>query len=97
MDETRSNVEQQAAPMDLADRVITVIRKSVDDPIFDITLDTTFEELGLDSVDAVSITFAIEDEFNVDILDQGFIGLTHIGQIVDMLEKLLAQPASPGE
>ena len=93
MDETQSKVEQPAAQIDLADRVISVIRQSVDNPNIDITLDTTFEELGFDSVDAVSITFAIEDEFNVDILDQGFIGLTNIGQIVDRLEKILSPPA----
>ena len=84
------NSNQASTGTAVADRVIAVIRKSAEKPGEKITLDTTFEELGFDSVDAVTITFAIEDEFGIEIPDQGFIGLTNIGQIVEMLDKIIS-------
>ncbi|MFM8442155.1 MAG: acyl carrier protein [Methylococcus sp.] len=88
-----SNAHQTGPATELAERVIAVIRKSAEKPEENITLDTTFEELGLDSVDAVTMTFAIEDEFGIEIADQGFIGLKSIRQIVEMLEKIMPPPA----
>jgi acyl carrier protein len=85
-----SNSNQAGAGTGLADRVIAVISKSAEKPGEKITLDTTFEQLGFDSVDAVTITFAIEDEFGIEIPNQGFIGLTNIGQIVEMLDKIIS-------
>jgi acyl carrier protein len=88
-----SKIQQTGPSTELAERVIAVIRKSAEKPEENITLDTTFEELGFDSVDAVTMTFAIEDEFGIEIADQGFIGLKSIGQIVEMLEKIMPPPA----
>jgi acyl carrier protein len=87
--ENMSNLNEASAGTDLAERVISVIRKAAEKPVENITLDTTFEELGIDSVDAVTITFAIEDEFGIEIPDQGFLGLTNIGQIIEMLDKII--------
>jgi acyl carrier protein len=91
--EIMSSTQQTGPETELAERVIAVIRKSADKPMENITLDTTFEELGFDSVDAVTMTFAIEDEFGIEIAGHGFIGLKNIGQIVEMLEKMMAPPA----
>lgn len=87
-----SDNQKASAGTELAERVIAVIRKAAEKPPEHITLDSTFEELGFDSVDAVTITFAIEDEFGVEIADQGFIGVKNIGQIVAMLEKIISPP-----
>lgn len=86
----RSNTNQTGAETGLADRVKAVIRKSAEKPEENITADTTFEELGFDSVDAVTITLATEDEFGIEIPEWGFIGLTNIGQIVEMLDKIIS-------
>ncbi|NDG88979.1 MAG: acyl carrier protein, partial [Gammaproteobacteria bacterium] len=46
-----SSTQQTGPATELAERVIAVIRKSAEIPMENITLDTTFEELGFDSVD----------------------------------------------
>ena len=88
-----SSTQQTVSTKDLVERVIAIVRKSAEKPMENITLETTFEELGFDSVDAVTMTFEIEDEFGIEIADQGFIGVKNIGQIVEMLEKIMAPPA----
>lgn len=87
-----SSTQQTDPEKELAERVIAIIRKSAEKPEVNITLETTFEELGFDSVDAVTMTFDIEDEFGIEIADHGFIGVKNIGQIVEMLEKIMAPP-----
>ena len=88
-----SSTQQTHPVKELAERVIGIIRKSAEKPEENITLETTFEELGFDSVDAVTVTFDIEDEFGIEIADQGLIGVKNIGQIVEMLEKIITPPA----
>lgn len=88
-----SSTQQTDPVKELAERVIGIIRKSAEKPEENITLETTFEELGFDSVDAVTVTFDIEDEFGIEIADQGLIGVKNIGQIVEMLEKIITPPA----
>ncbi|MFN5745211.1 MAG: acyl carrier protein [Methylococcaceae bacterium] len=88
-----STTQQTGPEKELAERVIAIICKSAEKPEENITLETTLEELGFDSVDAVSMTFDIEDEFGIEIADQGFIGVKNIGQIVEMLEKIMVPPA----
>jgi len=78
---------------DLTQRVVSVIAKTQRIPPEKITLDSTFEELGLDSLDSVNILFALEEEFNVDIPDEASRDLRSIRDIVEGIGKLLAGPA----
>ena len=78
---------------DLTQRVVSVIAKTQRIPPEKITLDSTFEELGLDSLDSVNILFALEEEFNVDIPDEASRDLRSIRDIVEGIGKLLAGTA----
>lgn len=50
-----------------------------------ITKETTFEQLGLDSLDTVELVMSIEEEFNVSIdMNEG---IKTVGDIVDIIEK----------
>ncbi|NDE34571.1 MAG: acyl carrier protein, partial [Gammaproteobacteria bacterium] len=53
--EIMSSTQQTGPATELAERVIAVIRKSAEIPMENITLDTTFEELGFDSVDLAAL------------------------------------------
>jgi acyl carrier protein len=75
---------------ELAQRVIKVIAESQKIPPEKITLDSTFEELGIDSLDGVNILFALENEFNINIPDEGVQGIRGVRQMVEALEKLIA-------
>jgi acyl carrier protein len=52
-------------------RVQSAIAKSSRIPLESITMDSTFEELGMDSLDRVNLLFALEEEFSVSIPDEG--------------------------
>ena len=57
-------------PDDVTERVLNTIAKTQRIPREEITIDSRFEELGLDSMDAVNILFALEEEFDITIPDE---------------------------
>ncbi len=77
----------------LTQRVISVIAESQKLPLEKVTIDSTFEELGIDSLDGVNILFALENEFNVNIPDEGAQGMRSVRDAVNAMEKLLAGQA----
>jgi len=50
--------------------------------------DTTFKELGLDSLDIIQGVLELEDKYNVQISDEQLDDFQSIGDIVDLLEAL---------
>ena len=53
-----------------------------------ITLDSNLiDDLGADSIDAVEVIMAIEDEFGVEITDDDMNSIKTIGDIVNYIEK----------
>jgi acyl carrier protein len=48
-------------------------------------------DLGADSLDAIELTMAFEDEFGVEIPDEQAETLLNVGDAVKFLEKALAQ------
>jgi acyl carrier protein len=71
-------------------RVARVIAKTQHIPEESITIDTTFEELKIDSLDGINILFAVEGEFDVDIPDDAARQIRSIREMVEGIEKLLA-------
>ncbi len=51
---------------------------------------SSLQDLGFDSFDAVSLMFALEEEFHVEIPDEKVRGLTTVGDIVAQLRQLCA-------
>ena len=55
-----------------------------------ITMDTSFEELGADSVDVVDLTMAVEEAFNLeDLADENLSDMTTVGDFVRFLQTKL--------
>ena len=52
-----------------------------------ITMDTTLEDLGADSLDMVEVIMAIEDEFDVQIKDEDLENLNSVSDIIDYISK----------
>ena len=75
---------------DLTERVISVIAKTQRIAPEKITAESTFEELGLDSLDAVNILFALEEEFRIEIPDDRAREIRSIRQMIEGVEKLVA-------
>ena len=80
---------------DLTQRVISVVAKTQRIAPEKISPASTFEELGLDSLDSVNILFALEEEFNVDIPDEDARDIRSVRQMIEGIEKLLAASGSP--
>ena len=74
---------------ELIPRVISVIAKTQRLPTEQISLDSSFEELGIESLDGVNILFALEEEFNVNIPDEDARDICGVRQMVEGIEKLL--------
>jgi acyl carrier protein len=75
--------------MDVAAKVIEIVaREQHLDPGV-VRLDSTFEELGIDSLDGVNILFALEEEFKIDIPDSVAQNMRSVRQVVDSLTRVL--------
>ena len=75
---------------DLTQRVISVIAKTQRMAPEKISPESTFEELGLDSLDSVNILFALEEEFKINIPDDDAREIRGVKQMVEGIEKLVA-------
>ncbi len=49
----------------------------------------TLEDVGLDSVDVVSIVFAIEEKYGAEIAEDAFKNTLNLGEFVDTLKGLI--------
>ncbi len=79
---------------ELVQRVRTVIASTQRIPVEKITIDSSFEELGIDSMDGVNILFALENEFNITIPDEAAKQIRNVRQMIEGVEKLIAGGAS---
>jgi acyl carrier protein len=75
----------------LVEKVIGVIAKTQHLDASKVTLDSSFEGLGVDSLDGVNILFALENEFDIQIPDDAAKQIRSVLQTVEGVEKLLAQ------
>ena len=54
-----------------------------------ITIDSSFEELKIDSLDGINILFAVENEFNLNIPDEAAQKIRSVREMVDGIRKLM--------
>ncbi len=52
-----------------------------------VTLETTLEDLGADSLDMVEVIMAIEDEFDVQIKDEDLETLKSVSDLINYISK----------
>ncbi len=76
---------------DLGAHVIRVIAQTQRIPVESITLDSTFEELKIDSLDGINIVFAVENEFGINIPDDAVQNLKSVRDTVQGVRQLLAE------
>lgn len=85
--------------MSIQDKVITIIaEQAVLDPS-DVTMDSTLDDLGIDSLGLVESIFAFEEEFDITVPfnanepNSGDFDISTVAAIVRGIETLLAQKA----
>jgi acyl carrier protein len=80
---------------ELTRRVLTIIAETQrKDPAL-VTIDSSFEELGIDSMDGVNIVFALENEFNINVPDEEVKNIKSIRDLVDGVRRLTALNEKP--
>ena len=78
-------------PEELTNRVLATIAQAQRIPKDKVTLDSSFEELGIDSMDGVNILFALENEFDITIPDEAAKQIHSIREMVDGVRKLVEE------
>lgn len=58
----------------------------------EITPDTTFEQLGFDSLDGLNLIFELEEEFSLMIPDDKVKEMKSVREVAEGIEYLLAHP-----
>jgi acyl carrier protein len=78
----------------IQDRVLRVIATTRRVPLETVRPDSTFEELGIDSLDRLNILFELEGEFDIQIDDEQAKRVTSLQQMIDGITLLVdAKPA----
>ncbi len=79
--------------IDLIARITRVIATTQHIPLESVTIDSTFEELKIDSLDGINILFALESEFDVDIPDDAARQIRSVREMAEGIGKLVAAKA----
>lgn len=79
---------------DLTEKVIAEIASVKRIPTERINVDSTFEELAIDSLDATNLLFALEEEFGVSIPDSEARSIRNVRGAVEQVQRLLAAKAT---
>lgn len=76
-----------------------VIATSKRIPIESVQPDSSFESLGMDSLDRLNILFDLESEFDIEINDEDAKQVTSIREMIEGVTHLVQakNSASPGE
>jgi acyl carrier protein len=74
----------------IASRVTQIIAKSKALPVESITPASTFEDLQIDSLDKINLTFEIEEAFKISIPDDSLNSLRTVGDVITGVQTLLA-------
>ena len=69
------------------ERIQSYLAAQLDIPSDDITRETTFESLGIDSLDTVEMVMDLEEEMGVDLEMEEKVNT--VGELVDFIESKL--------
>ena len=76
-------------PESTQDRVLRVIATTKRIPLESVKPDSTFEALGIDSLDRLNILFDLESEFDIEIDDEDAKQISNIPQMVEGVSTLV--------
>ncbi|GAA0683360.1 MULTISPECIES: acyl carrier protein [Clostridium] len=68
------------------DKIKSIVADKLSINADDITMDTTLEDLGADSLDVVEVIMALEDEFDIEISDEVAENISTVGDLVEYIK-----------
>ena len=78
----------------LSQRVLSVIAATQRISPEKVTVGSSFQELGIDSMDGINILFALENEFDITIPDEQAKQIRSIREMVEGIEKLVSESSA---
>jgi acyl carrier protein len=82
---------------DLTQRILRIIAETQRKDPAQVSIDSSFEELGIDSMDGVNIVFALENEFDINVPDEEVKNIRSVRDMVDGVIKLIELRKSTSE
>jgi len=76
--------------MKLQETVFEAITQELQLPTGVFTLETPLEELGIDSLKAITILYELEDRLDIEIPNEVFDSIKNVGDIVQQLQQIIA-------
>lgn len=71
--------------------MLQIIAETQKVPRESVTIDKTFQDLNIDSLDGINIIFALESEFNITIPDEGVENMRSVRDAVNGVRQLVDQ------
>lgn len=75
----------------VVEKVISIVAAVKKLPPERVTVDSTLEELGLDSLDRVNLLFEVEGAFDISISDEQARSIKSVREVVDGVRALTAK------
>ena len=82
--------------MDVEQKIIEAVAKVAKRKPAEIRLDSNFEDLGMDSLDKVTLLFELEQMFDISIPETEVQGIQTVGDIVGRLQGFLSSSSAGG-
>lgn len=82
--------------MDVEQKTIEAVAKVAKRKPAEIRLDSSFEDLGMDSLDKVTLLFELEQMFDISIPETEVQGIQTVGDIVGRLQGFLSSSSAGG-
>ena len=77
-------------PDDVSEKILSLIAAVKRLPRDKVLLDSSFEELGIDSLDGINLIFEVEGAFDISIPDEQARSIRSVRQMVEGVNRLLA-------
>ena len=71
------------------EKIIAMLAEATDTDAAEITMETKFSDLGIDSLDMTEMAMDLEDEFGIEFTPSP--ELNTVGKLVEAVEKLTAE------
>ena len=82
---------------ELADKVIGIVALVKQVSPDSIRAESTFDELGIDSLDRINILFELENEFNIDVPDDEARSIKSVQGIIERISVYVQSRESKGD